>query len=729
MGGNSVRYILKEINALDKNDREAIVGLAKGLLTEGMDSSDVRNILEEINALDKNDREAIAGLAKGLLTEGMGGNSVRYILKGINALDKNDREAIVGLAKGFVTEGMDGYSVRNILKGINALDKNDREAIVGLAKGLLTEGMDGYSVCNILEGINALDKNDREAIVGLAKEFVTEEMSSNSVCNIFEGINALDKDDREAIVGLAKEFVTEEMSSNSVCNIFEGINALKDDREAIVGLAKEFVTEEMSSNSVCNIFEGINALKDDREAIVRLAKEFVTEEMSSNSVCKILEGINALDKDNREAVVNNLKPFITLMAKVSFIKILFNLSTKTLKDEEEPQGESNDKLLMVCDKMLDNEKNGKMVSKVSRLILENLEYFGLCEESPIVQKAITRKIDTKNLSDPKNKYVVYKFLYDSQKNELPDLLLKPSENGLVLNPHAFLSIARLPKSRDLPKNISPKVLINLFDNCQLSDKKCREITANSLSFLRKNFTQDKHLAKLLSPSKNKYITLAAYQFSWLIHYVNNLPDESRDETLLQHSASIQMCPKGKEEGIAAIFHTLPLDSKGLLYANSNGHEAVRSILQSVINQILSSESSFMIEMTGKEPPIAELAHQSTFLRNLIGNKVGLETPLCFDEHTSQITDALIKRSFKEVYTSFFKHLTPKLLISKFCLFVNRDIASDKTLYSHLTALIDDSDINKAWKIEGKNVFLTEFGASVILKKTKLIYASDPSTLF
>ncbi len=486
----------------------------------------------------------------------------------------------------------------------------------------------------------------------------------------------------------------------------------------------------MGGYSVCNILKEINALdKDYREAIVGLAKGLVTEGMGGNSVCKILEGINALDKDYREAVVNNLKPFITLMAKVSFIKILFNLSTKTLKDEEEPQGESNDKLLMVCDKMLDNEKNGKMVSKVSRLILENLEYFGLCEENPIVQKAITRKIDTKNLSDPKNKYVVYKFLYDSQKNELPDLLLKPSENGLVLNPHAFLSIARLPKSRDLPKNISPKVLINLFDNCQLSDKKCREITANSLSFLRKNFTQDKHLAKLLSPSKNKHITLAAYQFSWLIHYVNNLPDESRDETLLQHSASIQMCPKGKEEGIAAIFHTLPLDSKGLLYANSNGHEAVRSILQSVINQILSSESSFMIEMTGKEPPIAELAHQSTFLRNLIGNKVGLETPLCFDEHTSQITDALIKRSFKEVYTSFFKHLTPKLLISKFCLFVNRDIASDKTLYSHLTALIDDSDINKAWKIEGKNVFLTEFGASVILKKTKLIYASDPSTLF
>ncbi len=168
----SVFYSIQHIT----DDREAIIGLAKGLVTKGMGSSDVHNILEGINALDKDDREAIAGLAKGLLTEGMGGYSVRYILEGINALDKDDREAIAGLAKGLLTEGMGGNSVRDILEEISALDKDDREAIVGLAKGLVTKGMDGNSVCEILEEISALDKDDREAIVGLAKGLVTKGM-------------------------------------------------------------------------------------------------------------------------------------------------------------------------------------------------------------------------------------------------------------------------------------------------------------------------------------------------------------------------------------------------------------------------------------------------------------------------------------------------------------------------------------------------------------------------
>ncbi len=131
-GGNSISKVHDEIHQLankilskcDQLETKKIANFVCSLSESFSYKNSSRGRTQQIESVFysiqhiTDDREAIIGLVKGFVTEGMNGYSVRDILKGINALDKNDREAIVELAKGLLRKGWVAIQSARFLKGL-----------------------------------------------------------------------------------------------------------------------------------------------------------------------------------------------------------------------------------------------------------------------------------------------------------------------------------------------------------------------------------------------------------------------------------------------------------------------------------------------------------------------------------------------------------------------------------------------------------------------------------
>jgi len=121
--------------------------------------------------------------------------------------------------------------------------------------------------------------------------------------------------------------------------------------------------------------------------------------------------------------------------------------------------------------------------------------------------------------------------------------------------------------------------------------------------------------------------------------------------------------------------------------------------------------------------VNEVAHQAVYVKNLIGDEVGLVHPLTFDNHSQFLYKELIKHSKFDVVQTYYQHLTPSHLIHAVQRKVNAEFAKgDNYLYTPLNAMLDPLDQGKAWHIDmsGERIHLTEKGAILLLAKMRAV---------
>lgn len=90
----------------------------------------------------------------------------------------------------------------------------------------------------------------------------------------------------------------------------------------------------------------------------------------------------------------------------------------------------------------------------------------------------------------------------------------------------------------------------------------------------------------------------------------------------------------------------------------------------------SGDNALMKELTGEEN-IEQGAHQSIYLKNLIGPLLGISARVSFDQNTTTLYEALIEKSREEVLEIFFKHFTPETMANELSRDLNQATPEEK----------------------------------------------------
>ncbi len=98
----------------------------------------------------------------------------------------------------------------------------------------------------------------------------------------------------------------------------------------------------------------------------------------------------------------------------------------------------------------------------------------------------------------------------------------------------------------------------------------------------------------------------------------------------------------------------------------NAKASVSIILREEIEKMFSGQNTLMEDLVGlpEGEEVQQAAHQATYLRNLIGNQVGLVEPLRFDAHTQTLYVGLVEASLQQALEKFYGHFSPASLIKR-----------------------------------------------------------------
>ncbi len=758
--------IIKTLAQL-KNTKERIefLEIINSLKTSGMDNWDIPSIIKTLAQL-KNTKERIEFLEiiNSLKTSGADSWDISSFIKTLAQLkNTEERKECVDLFNSLkITENWDSTWMTILKNLIKIEDPKERKEIANLANCLKTPKMYPCHVEMILQDLAEIeDTQKRRIYTSVISSLQLSDLPANAIKTIHQAFyniedadeireitdqvislktpemqflvlqffmkflaNIKNREERQQIVNLTNELKTPEMNVNDIRYLCRTLAVIEDpkERKESAYLAKPLLALEKNPIGIMTIdhlFFNLRALEEEEERIkiVNLAIDLKTSYLNHCNLALILKLSQFLQvQDIDKRILKHAIPFILGDCGFKEIKIIFQIVDEALKIKHSRKKHFKSKFLSICNFKLATLENKNEVYFLSQYIFHNREFLKLRDKDPIIQRALKHIIDTLKPASSKNMYSVFSRLTQNQ-HEQTSINLTPSPKGLMLNTKAFSQVSKLPTSKHLPKRINSKVLDEMIENCPFDDKQFQNIFGFPLSIIQKRLKENRSLFDLLNQTKQ--VSIKAYQFSWIIDYLRKLEYETFYKHLIQTLALIS------QRGISYAFHGLPLKSQGSLYTISNESEAVRSVLQTVIHDILSTKSDFVIEMTGKKPSTGELASQTTYLKNFIGKSLGLKHQLIFDAHTDLITDTLIKRSFKEVYKAFFRHLTPEKLISHFCKIVNRQIIADDKLYNSLNDLINDKDLQKAWLITGTQFLLTEFGAEKMLEKAGVITSAPP----
>lgn len=136
-------------------------------------------------------------------------------------------------------------------------------------------------------------------------------------------------------------------------------------------------------------------------------------------------------------------------------------------------------------------------------------------------------------------------------------------------------------------------------------------------------------------------------------------------------------------------------------AKSLFSEWVSQGVQKMMENECSGTNALMQELTGITN-IQNGSHQSIYLKNLIGNLVGVSNGVNFDRHTGVLYDELLIKNRDEVLAIFFKHMTPEVMITSI---IRDSIDMPKETKEALKLYLSDhffdnqGDLNKSGALE------------------------------
>jgi hypothetical protein len=212
----------------------------------------------------------------------------------------------------------------------------------------------------------------------------------------------------------------------------------------------------------------------------------------------------------------------------------------------------------------------------------------------------------------------------------------------------------------------------------------------------------------------------------------------REKALLLFANLVQNCLNGQKAGIARYYNALPLQyklPKKEQFCENIAEEALRDfvykVLTTTIAERFDTASLFVKESIGmrRGEEVAELPHQSLFLKNLIGKKVGLNHTVQYDENAlvlyPQLFDVVIDQASTQLVSlvtrtldTFYRHFTPQDAIDALTNAFNT-LDVEKRMFSVVNEVIERhfkepvQALESMWNME--DMSLTKLGALCLLQ--------------
>lgn len=178
-----------------------------------------------------------------------------------------------------------------------------------------------------------------------------------------------------------------------------------------------------------------------------------------------------------------------------------------------------------------------------------------------------------------------------------------------------------------------------------------------------------------SGGNNDEVPLLAARFIAILASIEALPNvkengalfSPRELAFLSMLTSIQNCTTGKSEGIHSYYlNVLPESfrytpqeqpSSDVDPAHVRSKVFVTKILAEEIEKMFSGQNALAYELTGVPvtQEIAQAAHQALYLKNLIGQSVGLRNTIEYDPSTQVLYASLLSHSKLKVLQAFYRH--------------------------------------------------------------------------
>ena len=236
----------------------------------------------------------------------------------------------------------------------------------------------------------------------------------------------------------------------------------------------------------------------------------------------------------------------------------------------------------------------------------------------------------------------------------------------------------------------------------------------------------------------------AYPFAivgYILAQSNNPPEAGRlseqEYVLLAFSSSVQNCSKGKLEGLIGFYNLLDKPSQ---YAIGPAEaEPIKQLAVDIEYQIrrlmgedFSGHNHMMREMTSTaaDRDVSQLAHQSIYLKNMLGVHLGLRDAVEFDVYSECISSTLSEKNLNKLAEIFFRHFTVDRVIEKvkqyYAAQVKEGGAPDMALYnaSNDWLQLEGDKLTDAWDIEVVPIVPTTIGAIGILHKLGILEVEE-----
>ncbi len=170
----------------------------------------------------------------------------------------------------------------------------------------------------------------------------------------------------------------------------------------------------------------------------------------------------------------------------------------------------------------------------------------------------------------------------------------------------------------------------------------------------------------------------AYPFAilgYILAQSNNPPEagglSEQEYVLLAFSSSVKNCSKGKLEGLIGFYNLLDKPSQYAMgSAEAQPIEQLAVDIEDQIRRLMEDDFSghnhMMREMTSTEADrdVPQLAHQSIYLKNMLGVHLGLRDAVEFDVYSECISSTLSEKNLNKLAEIFFRHFTVDRVIEK-----------------------------------------------------------------
>lgn len=381
-----------------------------------------------------------------------------------------------------------------------------------------------------------------------------------------------------------------------------------------------------------------------------------------------------------------------------------------------------------------NASDRSILNHVATFLHENYTALGFLEESDLIQIAISR-LTVLNLetTDPKSPWKIWNDLLEKRKvavnldSEMPFMMI--GAKRVQLKPSVIASLGQNAQIvlESVPV-IAPNYLHTALNAISLTPDiatQIREIssvhnegTPLSLEGIKKKVLGDHGITfftTLLTGTSE-----LSCQFKCLLNHVEHLDNEGsfslRQQQLINVLSAIRECDAGKTGDIAELYKNLPQEFKlrttrGVFEGETVEVQQAKSLMidliREVVTTLIDTDNAFMKQVCGEEGPIEQLAHQSIYIKNLVGDNLGLMHKPSFDHHAQVLYMPMLEKSKEEVLRTFYD-------------FANRDFCvalaykiNQAVMSSNAYLLL--SELTSAWTVnEEENKVITPEGVVELL---------------